>query len=72
MPARPSDAPLDAQELAGLPPGRWLGRGLRALGLTEGAEVSGRQLELLFGEGRHSDATRTCPGSRPLSGPAPQ
>ncbi|MFE2513341.1 MobF family relaxase [Streptomyces naganishii] len=48
----------DAQELAGLPPGRWLGRGLRALGLTEGAEVSERQLELLFGEGRHPDADR--------------
>ncbi|MFJ6661629.1 hypothetical protein ACIQNG_35560 [Streptomyces sp. NPDC091377] len=47
-----------AQELAGLPPGRWLGRSLRALGLTEGAEVSERQLELLFGEGRHPDADR--------------
>ncbi len=34
----------DAQELAELPPGRWLGRGLRALELTEGAEVSERQL----------------------------
>ncbi|MFH9439015.1 MobF family relaxase [Streptomyces rochei] len=48
----------DAQEMAGLPPGKWLGRGLRALGLTEGAEVSERQLELLFGEGRHPDADR--------------
>ncbi|WP_327169963.1 MobF family relaxase [Streptomyces subrutilus] len=48
----------DAQETAGLPPGRWLGRGLDALGLTEGAEVSERQLELLFGEGRHPDADR--------------
>ncbi|MCF3180031.1 relaxase domain-containing protein [Streptomyces polychromogenes] len=47
-----------AQELAGLPPGRWLGRGVAALGLTEGAEVSERQLELLFGEGRHPDADR--------------
>ncbi|MEU7088110.1 MobF family relaxase [Streptomyces achromogenes] len=47
-----------AQELAGLPPGRWLGRGLRALGLTAGAEVLERQLELLFGEGRHPDADR--------------
>lgn len=36
---RPAGQSLkDAQELAGLPPGRWLGRGLRALGLTEGAE----------------------------------
>ncbi len=48
----------DAQEMAGLPPGKWLGRGLRALELTEGAEVSERQLELLFGEGRHPDADR--------------
>jgi conjugative relaxase-like TrwC/TraI family protein len=48
----------EAQEMAGLPPGKWLGRGLRALGLTEGAEVSERQLELLFGEGRHPDADR--------------
>lgn len=56
---RPVRQPLkDAQELAGLPPGRWLGRGVRALGLTEGAEVSERQLELLFGEGRHPDADR--------------
>jgi conjugative relaxase-like TrwC/TraI family protein len=48
----------DAQEVAGLPPGRWLGRGLGALGLTEGAEVSERQLELLFGQGQHPDADR--------------
>ncbi|MFJ1835208.1 MobF family relaxase [Streptomyces sp. NPDC088175] len=48
----------DAQEMAGLPPGRWLGRGLAALGLTGGAEVSERQLELLFGQGRHPDADR--------------
>lgn len=46
----------DAQEMAGLPPGRWLGRGLAALGLTEGAEVSERQMELLFGQCRHPDA----------------
>ncbi|MGW5990324.1 MobF family relaxase [Streptomyces anulatus] len=43
----------DAQAMAGLPPGRWLGRGLAGLGLREGAEVSERQLELLFGQGRH-------------------
>ncbi|MEU9189456.1 MobF family relaxase [Streptomyces sp. NPDC048484] len=48
----------DAQEMAGLPPGVWLGRGLAALGLTEGAEVSERQMELLFGQGRHPDADR--------------
>ncbi|MEV7683196.1 MobF family relaxase [Streptomyces sp. NPDC088341] len=48
----------DAQEMAGLPPGRWLGRGLGALGLTEGAEVSERQMELVFGQCRHPDADR--------------
>ncbi|MEU2826735.1 relaxase domain-containing protein [Streptomyces bacillaris] len=48
----------DAQAVAGLPPGRWLGRGRSGLGLTEGAEVSDRQLELLFGQGRHPDADR--------------
>ncbi|MZF88282.1 MobF family relaxase [Streptomyces sp. SID5643] len=48
----------DAQEMAGLPPGRWLGRGLAALGLTESAEVSERQMELVFGQGRHPDADR--------------
>ncbi|MEU2415084.1 MobF family relaxase [Streptomyces sp. NPDC013099] len=48
----------DAQAVAGLPPGRWLGRGLAGLGLTEGAEVSERQLELLFGQGRRPDADR--------------
>ncbi|MFH8873196.1 MobF family relaxase [Streptomyces griseus] len=47
-----------AQEVAGLPPGRWWGRGLAALGLTEGAEVSERQLQLLFGQGWHPDADR--------------
>ncbi|MFD4613598.1 MobF family relaxase [Streptomyces sp. NPDC058440] len=47
-----------AQEMAGLPPGRWLGRGLDAPGLTEGSEVSERQMELLFGQGRHPDADR--------------
>ncbi|WP_255345664.1 MobF family relaxase [Streptomyces chartreusis] len=47
-----------AQEMAGLPPGVWLGRGLAALGLTEGSEVSERQMELVFGQGRHPDADR--------------
>ena len=55
----------DAQEMAGLPPGRWLGRGLAALGLTEGTEVSERQMELLFGQGRHPVA---YPPGHPGSG----
>ncbi|MFE1901613.1 MobF family relaxase [Streptomyces yangpuensis] len=55
----PVGQPLtDAQEVAGLQPGRWRGRGLAALGLTEGAEVSERQMELVFGQGRHPDADR--------------
>ncbi|MFD9283620.1 MobF family relaxase [Streptomyces mirabilis] len=48
----------DAQELAGLPPGVWRGRGLAALGLTAGQTVTERQMELVFGEGRHPDADR--------------
>ncbi|WP_184567519.1 MobF family relaxase, partial [Streptomyces paradoxus] len=48
----------DAQVMAGLPPGRWLGRGLVALGLTEGGKVSERQMKLVFGQGRHPDADR--------------
>jgi len=48
----------DAQEVAGFPPGRWWGRGLGELGLAEGAEVFERQLELMFGQGRHPDADR--------------
>ncbi|MFG2630007.1 MobF family relaxase [Streptomyces sp. NPDC048473] len=48
----------DAQEMAGLPPGVWMGRGLAALGLTAGGEVTERQMELVFGQGRHPDADR--------------
>ncbi|MER5886945.1 MobF family relaxase [Streptomyces sp. NPDC001941] len=56
---RPSGQSLKVvQELAGLPPGRWRGRGLPLLGLTEGAEVSERQMELVFGQARHPDADR--------------
>ncbi|MDW6066397.1 relaxase domain-containing protein [Streptomyces sp. FXJ1.4098] len=46
------------QDEAGLPPGVWMGRGLPALGLTAGEAVTQRQMELLFGEGRHPDADR--------------
>ncbi|WP_405717627.1 hypothetical protein [Streptomyces sp. NBC_01537] len=35
-----------------------MGRALPALGLAAGAVVTERQAELLFGEGRHSDADR--------------
>ncbi|MEU3838090.1 MobF family relaxase [Streptomyces microflavus] len=44
--------------MAGLPPGRWRGRGLAGLGLSEGAEVSERHMALVFGQGRHPNADR--------------
>ncbi|MFG3042879.1 MobF family relaxase [Streptomyces sp. NPDC048330] len=57
---RPVRTPLrDAQEQAGVPAGRWMGRGLAALGLAPGEEVTEAQLRNLFGErGRHPDADR--------------
>ncbi|MEE1831784.1 MobF family relaxase [Streptomyces sp. SP17KL33] len=49
----------EAQEQAGVPAGRWMGRGLAVLGLTPGEEVTESQLRNLFGErGRHSHADR--------------
>ncbi|MEV1049296.1 MobF family relaxase [Streptomyces sp. NPDC049916] len=48
-----------AQEQAGVPVGRWTGRGLAALGLAPGEEVAEAQLRNLFGErGRHPYADR--------------
>ncbi|MET9294850.1 MobF family relaxase [Streptomyces sp. NPDC003077] len=48
-----------AQEQAGVPAGRWMGRGLAVLGLASGEEVTEAQLRNLFGErGRHPDADR--------------
>ncbi|WP_433394871.1 MobF family relaxase [Streptomyces sp. CA-146814] len=57
---RPARTPLRAaQEQAGVPVGRWTGRGLAALGLAPGEEVTEAQLRNLFGErGRHPDADR--------------
>ncbi|MFF4787812.1 MobF family relaxase [Streptomyces griseorubiginosus] len=57
---RPARTPLRAaQEQAGVPAGRWMGRGLAALGLTPGQEVTEAQLRNLFGDrGRHPDADR--------------
>ena len=56
---RPVGQPLKgALEKAGLPPGVWMGRGLAALGLTAGQEVTERQMELVFGQLRHPDADR--------------
>ncbi|MFE3249822.1 MobF family relaxase [Streptomyces sp. NPDC059209] len=52
---RPPRTPLaQAQKEAGVPAGRWMGRGLAALGLTAGDVVTEAQLRNLFGErGRH-------------------
>ncbi|MFB7258068.1 MobF family relaxase [Streptomyces nojiriensis] len=57
---RPPRTPLrEAQEQAGVPAGRWMGRGLAVLGLAPGEEVTESQLRNLFGErGRHPDADR--------------
>ncbi|WP_331722344.1 MobF family relaxase [Streptomyces canus] len=57
---RPARTPLRAaQEQAGVPVGRWMGRGLAALGLAPGEEVTEAQLRNLFGErGRHPYADR--------------
>ncbi|MEU0061629.1 MobF family relaxase [Streptomyces sp. NPDC006334] len=69
---RPSRTPLRAaQEQAGVPVGRWKGRGLAALGLTPGQEVTEAQLRNLFGErGRHPyadwiEADRLAAGDSP-------
>ncbi|MFE7766473.1 relaxase domain-containing protein [Streptomyces sp. NPDC057438] len=57
---RPARTPLcEAQEQAGVPVGRWMGRGLAMLGLAPGQEVTEAQLRNLFGErGRHPYADR--------------
>ncbi|MEV7659605.1 MobF family relaxase [Streptomyces anulatus] len=57
---RPARTPLrPAQEQAGVPAGSWMGRGLAALGLAPGEEVTEGQLRNLFGErGRHPYADR--------------
>lgn len=57
---RPAGTPLrEAQEQAGVPAGRWMGRGLAVLGLAPGEEVTEAQLRKLFGErGRHPYADR--------------
>ncbi|MGK5628577.1 MobF family relaxase [Streptomyces sp. URMC 123] len=56
---RPARTPLvQAQEEAGVPAGRWMGRGLAALGLAAGDVVTEAQLRHLFGEGRHPHADR--------------
>ncbi|MGA5428251.1 MobF family relaxase [Streptomyces koyangensis] len=70
---RPARTPLRAaQEQAGVPAGRWMGRGLAVLGLAPGGEVTEAQLRNLFGErGRHPDAGRIEAG-RLAAGDSPR
>jgi TrwC relaxase len=60
---RPARKALKKAQLdAGVPPGRWMGRGLPVLGVALGQEVTEAQLRSLFGEGRHPDADRLAHG----------
>ncbi|MEV7881873.1 MobF family relaxase [Streptomyces microflavus] len=70
---RPAGTPLrTAQEQAGVPAGRWMGRGLSALGLAPGQEVTDQHLRNLFGErGRHPYADR-IEADRLAAGESPQ
>ncbi|MFF8557182.1 relaxase domain-containing protein [Streptomyces sp. NPDC015501] len=63
---RPARTPLRvAQEQAGVPVGRWMGRGLAVLGLTAGEGVTEAQLRNLFGErGRHPYGPDRCRPAR--------
>ncbi|WP_189135725.1 MobF family relaxase [Wenjunlia tyrosinilytica] len=68
---RPARTPLrEVQEEAGVPAGRWMGRGLAVLGLVAGEEVTEAQLRSLFGEGRHPYAER-IEADRPAAGQTP-
>ncbi|WP_406117342.1 hypothetical protein [Streptomyces virginiae] len=65
---RPARMPLrEAQEQAGVPVGRWMGRGLAVLGLAPGEEVADAQLRNLFSASGADTRTRT--GSRPTGSP---
>ncbi|MEU6935176.1 MobF family relaxase [Streptomyces rubiginosohelvolus] len=70
---RPARTPLRvAQEQAGVPVGRWVGRGLGVLGVAPGEEVTEAQLRNLFGErGRHPYADR-IEADRLAAGASPQ
>lgn len=46
----------DYYSARGESPGRWHGKGLAALGLTPGQQVTEAQMKALFGEGRHPEA----------------
>ncbi|MGW7821799.1 relaxase domain-containing protein [Streptomyces puniciscabiei] len=63
---RPARTPLrEVQEEAGVPAGRWMGRGLAMLGLTAGQEVTEAQLRNLFGGTPVPQLRRSGPGSPP-------
>jgi conjugative relaxase-like TrwC/TraI family protein len=49
---------IQASETGGEPPGRWWGRGAKALGLEPGEVVERKPYELLFGERKAPDGTQ--------------
>ncbi|MEU0837761.1 hypothetical protein [Streptomyces sp. NPDC005969] len=71
---RPASTLLrEAQEEAGVPAGRWMGRGLAVLGLTAGQEVTEQQLRNLFGARGctwRTWSTSTSPPSTTTASPA--
>jgi hypothetical protein len=58
IPTRGPSPDKECVRAAEVPPGRSMGRGLPALGLGLGQEVTEAQLRSLFGEGRPPDADR--------------
>ncbi len=60
------------QEEAGVPAGRWMGRGLAVLGLSAGDVVTEAQMRNLFGGGRRPradriEAGRIVAGKKPVA-----
>ncbi|MEV7165847.1 relaxase domain-containing protein [Streptomyces microflavus] len=72
--ARPARRCTPPRSKPGVPAGRWMGRGLAALGLAPGQEVTEQHLRNLFGErGRHPyadriEADRLAAGDEPWAG----
>jgi hypothetical protein len=55
-PARGRSSLADYYSVHGESPGRWHGKGLGALGISPGDEVTEEQMKALFGLGRHPNA----------------
>ncbi|MEV0766614.1 MobF family relaxase, partial [Nocardia sp. NPDC050435] len=54
--SRGRDSLADYYSVHGEAPGRWYGKGLASLGITEGDEVTEAQMKSLYGLGRHPNA----------------